>query len=224
MAIGPGPARRTVLATGLATLAGSLLLPRRSWAAVPANRRFEVFRKGDSIGFHEVTFEPAGDGFVARTHIELAVKVAFVTAYRYQQRSVDRWEGGVLAAIDSQTNDDGKDTWVKAARQGDRLVGEGSRGPIDQPVGIMTDLSWWNMGIMQLKWVLDAQNGGLNPLQVQGPNADSITISGRPMSTQRFRVEMGTKHNGQNWYDDQGLWVKTQFRTKREELEYQLVT
>ena len=79
---------------GAILLGGSIawLQPRiATGAAVPAPLNFDVYRKGDTIGSHRVNFEPDAEGFIARTTVSLAVKVAFVVAYRYEQSAVDTW-------------------------------------------------------------------------------------------------------------------------------------
>ena len=104
--------------------------------------------------------------------------------------------------------------------QGDRLVGSGPRGNIDLPIGTMNDLSWWNEGIVKATRVLDAQNGGTNPVRATGPVTETIDAAGRRIEASRYDVTMGSKHSGATWYDREGRWVKTLLITKGEELDY----
>ena len=59
------------------------------------NRTFEIFRKGERIGRNRVVFRPTGSGFEVATEIDIAVKMAFITAYRYRQEANDRWQNGL---------------------------------------------------------------------------------------------------------------------------------
>jgi hypothetical protein len=212
---------------GLATLAvtggAALLLPaRRGLAAVPEALSFAVYRKGDRIGEHNVTFEPKGTGFIARTAVNLVVKAAFIVVFRFEQNATDTWEDGTLVRSQISTNDDGKKTEVSVARNGQRLVGTGPNGPIDAPLGIMNDLSWWNIGVTEADQVLDSEHGDIDALRVTGPTEETIDVAGRQVRTRRFDATMGTTHKGSNWYDANGRWVKTVFTTRGEELEYRL--
>ena len=51
----------------------------------------------------------AGTGLQVTSRLDLAVKVAFITAYRYEQTGEDEWRDDVLVRTRIQTNDDGKD-------------------------------------------------------------------------------------------------------------------
>jgi hypothetical protein len=220
----PWPPRLSRRGAGALAVAGAsalLLPPGRARAAVPTPLTFDVFRKGDQIGQHRVSFSPQEAGFVATTNIELQVKVAFVVVYRYRQNAVDAWQDGQLVRSEVTTNDDGKETAVRVARQGERLVGTGPRGPIDLPLGTMHDLSWWNIAITRTQRVLDAQTGGTNALAVQGPAQTQVEAGGRQVQARRFDIEAG-KQSGAIWYDGDDRWVAATMITKGEQLEYRL--
>ena len=48
------------------------------------------------------------------SRLDLAVKVAFITVYRYEQSGEDDWQNDMLVQTRIGTNDDGKDTLVVA--------------------------------------------------------------------------------------------------------------
>jgi hypothetical protein len=217
----PRLSRRGAGALALAGASALLLRPGRARAAVPAPLTFDVFRKGEQIGQHRVGFNPQDAGFVATTTIELEVKVAFVVVYRYRQNAVDTWQDGQLVRSEVTTNDDGKETAVRVAREGERLVGTGAHGRIDLPLGTMHDLCWWNIAITRTQRVLDAQNGGVNALAVQGPTEAPVEVGGRRIQARRFAVEAG-KQSGTIWYDGDDRWVGATMLTKSEELQYRL--
>ena len=50
--------------------------------AAPADATFDVFRKGSHIGTHTIRFTSSGSGLAVTSELDLAVKVAFITAYR----------------------------------------------------------------------------------------------------------------------------------------------
>ncbi|HFD17103.1 MAG TPA: hypothetical protein ENJ38_12480, partial [Rhodospirillales bacterium] len=68
---------------GLALLPG--LRPLAAFA-MPADIAFDILRKGEKIGVHEVRFTALGDGdFRAETNVDVAVKLGFITLYRFEQ-------------------------------------------------------------------------------------------------------------------------------------------
>ena len=206
-------------ACALGLLAGA---PARAAAAKPADRVFDVLRRGSTIGRHRITFRQSGGQILADTDIQLAVRAAFIVVFRYRQTGEDVWEDGALVRSDVATNDDGKESRVTLGRAGDRLAGRGPRGAIDLPLGSMTDLNWYDRRIMERPQVLDAQNGAVNPLVRQGPLTETIEVGGRQIQATRYEVAAGSQ-SGIIWYDETGSWTKGILRTKGEELDYRLV-
>ena len=84
----------------------------------------------------------------------------------------------------------------------------------------MTDLDWWNPAIMERPRIIDAQNGGVNDLHVEGPRPDPVKVGGRTVDASRWSVAAGSQ-SGMIWYDADGRWVRTILRTKGEELTYE---
>ena len=103
-----------LLAMGLAAVGAT-----RGARAVPRNTLFNVSRKGSVIGTHAIDFSGTADRLRVNSRLDLAVKVAFITAYRYVQAGEDVWENDVLVQTRIETNDDGEDSLVVAeARDG----------------------------------------------------------------------------------------------------------
>ena len=98
-----------------------------AWS-MPANQVFNVFRKGSMIGTHAIEF--AGDAANLRVanRIELTVKIAFVTVYRYEQIGEDEWKDDVLVRTRIKTNDDGENTLVVAEFKDGKLAVQGPNG------------------------------------------------------------------------------------------------
>ena len=59
------------------------------------------------------------------SRLDLTVKMAFITAYRYEQTGEDDWQDDVLVRTRIETNDDGKDTLVVAEARDGKLAVEG---------------------------------------------------------------------------------------------------
>lgn len=207
---------------GLAMAMGALGLPAPAWALEPVNRTFEIFRKGDHVGEHRVTFSASATGMEVVTEIDIAVKVAFITAYRYTQRGRDAWAGPRLVASEISTDDDGRKTHVVLGARDGQLLGEGPEGRIELPLGDMTDLCWWNPGIVQRQRLLDSQTGIVSPLDTWDLGRRSFVSGGQPVEAQGFGIRASEARGGEVWYDDEGGWVSAVLHTRGEVLEYRL--
>lgn len=210
-------ARRGLM--GLA--AGGLLWRSAPALAAPSSVAFKVFRKGDEIGMHSVTISPVADGLDVDVNIELAVKLAMITVFRYRQRARDSWRNGNLVAGQYRTDDDGKVTELKLRADDRRLMIEGASGAAEAPLGTMTDLAFWNESIVDAPQVVDSQTGSVGTLQKRAKVTERITVRGREVEATRYTVSSSEGRAGDIWYVD-GQWVKASFVTRGEALEYVL--
>lgn len=211
---------------GALTLVGGGLLavgmvgPAR---AVPPDVTFDVFRKGSHIGTHTIQFANSGDRLAVTSRLELAVKVAFITAYRYEQIGRDEWQNDVLVRTRIETTDDGKATVVVAEARDGQLAVEGPSGSYATPLGAMTDLSFWNEAITRGQPVIDSQTAELIKIQVARGTRERIELRGQVMEARRFAMAATKGRSGTVWYDDAGNLVKAIVITRGETLTYQLV-
>jgi hypothetical protein len=190
--------------------------------AVPADLTFDVFRKGSHIGTHAIRFDQ-GDGTLKVTsRLDLAVKVAFITAYRYEQTGQDEWQDDVLVRTRIETNDDGRDTLVVAEARDGQLAVEGPTGTYTTALGAMTDLSFWNEAITRGQPVIDSQTAELIKIQVQPGTRERIVVRGRDVEARRFAMGATKGRSGTVWYDESGNLLKATVVTRGETLNYEL--
>lgn len=192
-------------------------------AALPEDRFFAIFRKGERIGTHRVTFAAANGGLVVRHAIDVLVTLAFIPVYRFEQRVEDLWRDGRLVATDAETDENGRRSTVRVRERAGRLVCEGPRGVRDAPLGTMNDLSYWNVAIVRQRGVIDCQKGELEPLALEGGERDQVTVAGRPVAARRWRMNSEAERGGEVWYDEAGRIVKAIVRTRGEVLDYRLL-
>jgi hypothetical protein len=182
---------------------------------------FRVLRKGSEIGTHRVAFTPTSSGFDVDVAIELVVKVAFITVFRYRQTAHDSWQGGNLVAADYTTDDDGRQTSVHVRETHGRLRIDGAAGRREAPLGTMTDLSFWNESIIDAPRLVDSQTGELGIMRTEARRRERVTIKGRHVEAKRYSVSGSHDRGGHVWYVD-GQWVKASFITRGEALDYVL--
>jgi hypothetical protein len=215
--------RRAVALVGGGIVAGAIL-PARGGLAAPADRLFDVSRKGERIGTHAIRFSTEGAKLRVDSRLELTVKMAFITVYRYEQSGQDEWQDGTLVRTSIRTNDDGKDTLVVAQAQAGKLAVEGPTGTYATSLGSMTDLSFWNEAITQGPPLIDSQNGELIKIAVQPDATDMIAVGGRDIAARRFTMAATKGRSGTVWYDEAGRLVKAKVLTRGETLAYELAT
>lgn len=217
--------RRLLLAAGgglVCALAGLRPAAAGELPKGAVDRTFDIFRKGERIGGNRVVFRPTGSGFEVVTEIDIAVKMAFITAYRYRQEANDRWQNGVLVASDVATDDNGERTRVRIREAAGRLKGEGPEGPLDLRLGILTDLCWWNPAIVRHDQLLDAQRGTIDKMALKDGEREIIRVAGQAVEASRYTLAASRGREGHIWYDAEGRWVQAVIRTRGELIEFRL--
>ncbi len=220
-----GVGRRHFLVGGLAGL-GCLALPIPSLAmTMPIDRTFAIFREGDEIGRHKVRFTPADKGFRARTEIEVAIKIAFFTAFQFRQMADDLWIDGQLRESRASTDDNGEvsETFIRATGDGLAVEGGEDNRAIQVPLGTMTDLAFWNVGIIRQQALVDTQRVKLTDLAAQPLGTETIDGPYGPVTAERYRCAAKTGRSGDIWFDADGNWVKGTMAVRGEKLDYQLI-
>lgn len=216
--------RRGFLAfSGGAALGALCLKPGPALAALPSDRAFRIFRKGEEIGIHRVSFEASGDRIISRVDVEITVKVAFVTAFSFRQRGEDHWRDGMLVRSSVKTDDDGDVTRVEIEEGRGKLHVDGPSGTLNVPLGMMTDTSFWNADILRQSQVISAGKGDLEPIRSTPRGEDLLDLGGKKVRARHFEIASSSGRGGDIWYDPAGRWVKSTIRTRGEVLDYQLI-
>lgn len=173
MAIDPvgGNQRTQLQMSKLLALFAALVL---SWsaAAAPRTLEFDVLRDGAPIGTHRVTIERTGNEARATIEIDMAVRLAFVTVYRYTHRSTELWRDGRLVSLDARTDDNGTRTQVAARATDTGLAIDGSGGRYIAPAETVPT-SYWNREKASRGRLLDTQSGKLIDVTTTTLAADS---------------------------------------------------
>ncbi len=170
---------------------------------------FNVLREGDAIGHHSIDFTRRGDDLIVDVNIDLEVKFAFITVYRYTHRNQEIWRDGKLQSINTQTDDDGTKHWVKgqATDQGFALSSDSGNALLPSDV---LPSSYWHPETPKAEALLNTQTGELAQIDV----AASATKSDLPMpwgsqAARSFEVSGDVDLN--LWYNDQGCLLKMNF-------------
>jgi hypothetical protein len=127
---------------GLLLAAPGLLLARQA-RAERAPLRFTIHREGRAIGTHRVSFEQAGASLTARTEVDIAVKVAGITMFRFTHRFTESWVADRLVAARSRRDRNGTVMEMSARAEGGALLVQGPEGQVRLPAEA-APLSWWD--------------------------------------------------------------------------------
>ena len=222
-----GWSRRAFTAACLAGVgtAWSGARPARATTVLPADRSFAIFRDGEEIGRHEVRFSGTAGGLEVRTDIDVTVKVAFITAFRFEQHARELWHDGLLVESRVATNDNGTASETQLRARGDNLSVEGGidNRVLRVPLGTMTDIAFWNLDIVRQRSLVDLRLARLTDVAARHSGAETIEVAGRSIAAERYTIAAESGRNGDIWFDAAGNWVKGVMVTRGETLDYRLL-
>lgn len=198
--------RKTFLS---AALFASLLAAHAAQALQPGPLKFTVLRDGSEIGTHKI--DVRRDGAATRVNIktDIAVKMAFITVYRFEHSGKEEWRNGQLVQIESKTNDDGTDKWLKGAANGKGLEIDGSaKKYLAEPTIIPASL--WNPKIVKQGELLNTLDGSKMAVTIKDVGEETIKVYGRMIPTRHFSITGQLQR--ELWFDADGTLVQVRFK------------
>ena len=193
-----------------------LLVPRTSHAALPVppdgRLAFEVFRKDNRIGVHELTFIRSGERLSVRVAVDLSVGLGPIAFYRYRHRVTESWQGVDVVSLEADTNDDGRRTRVTCERTPSGLVVDSAQtGRYVAPENALPT-THWNREMLTGP-LINTQNGELLRPTVTPMGREQVRNSAG-VSISASRYVLGGPIAFEIWYDDTPAWASLVFTAK----------
>ena len=172
---------------------------------------FTVLRDGDEIGKDVLSFRKGKDAGTLEVNVktDIAVKMAFITVYRFTHRSREEWAHGRLVHIESTTDDDGTAHKMHADLAADGLQVNGDQKHMVAPAGIVP-ASLWNHDIVTSRTLLNTLTGKQMKIAVKDLGPESVKVHGRPARARHFVVSGELER--ELWYDHNGSLVRARFK------------
>ncbi len=166
---------------------------------------FEVLRDGSPIGTHVVRFQEEGDTLTVEHEVRIAVTIAFITVYRYEQDRTESYSDGRLVAFHNRTDDDGDVTEVtgRAVEGGMEVIGPESSHTV--PTGMVLT-GYWNHETADRTRLLDSGDGTVLEIAVADGGLEMVEAWGREVEARRYVLSGGMEK--ELWYDAAGIWVR----------------
>jgi hypothetical protein len=186
---------------------------------------FAVYRNGESVGRHVITFEQKGASQVVTVDTDITVRTLGVVAYHYTHHANEVWTGDQLQSLQATTDDNGRKYVVSAQRVGANLKIEHTRaGPVAtagydgfQVPDISREMlpaatlptSQWNFRQVKQTTLLNTQYGTPAHVTVTPGGRETVQTSTRSVEATRYTYNGDLR--GNQWFDDHGRWVKGAF-------------
>jgi hypothetical protein len=173
---------------------------------VPETVKFAINREGSQIGTFTIELTRNGPETLVRLATHIEVKVAFITAYRFEQSGSERWVNSKLVAMKSTTDDNGTAYKVEVAQKGAGFVIDANGKTVPADAGLFP-FSIWNPSLIKQTSVLDTQKGTISKITVTDGGVDNIPVLGKKMKAHRYSIK--GLFTQEIWYDEKGGLVQS---------------
>ena len=167
---------------------------------------FRIMREGSQIGTHAIAFTGSpSDVFTATIDVDIAVRFAFITVFRYRHNNVEKWAGGQLSSMDAKTDYNGEPAYAYIRRENDGLAVEGSKAPrYIAPPNALAATHWNSAELRGL--MINPENGMLlNPKIACDGRSTVALASGTSVPATKFSWRGEDSLN--LWYQPDGEWA-----------------
>jgi uncharacterized protein DUF6134 len=158
------------------------------------------------IGSYTNTIAHSGTDVTVTTHVEIRVRVAFVTVRQIMADRSELWRRGKLMRYHSLTLRDGKRIDVDGQADAAGFAIAGPLGKAVAPPGVFPSNPWW-IAMTEAKVVMAAETGRLRPVDFRRMGSEAVRTGGREVVAQHFTSGSGADR-AELWYDPQNVPVK----------------
>ena len=185
--------------------------PTQATAAAPSKLVYQVMRNGDPVGQHSLTFARNGDMTDVDISTRVAVKMAFITVYRFEHDGHETWRGNRLVALTSQTNDDGTRHQLKVATEGEslRIAADGKH--MTAPANILP-ASMWRPGVVQQSELVNTLDGKRMQVSARDMGQDTVKAAGHSTKAHHYKISGNIDRDV--WFGPGDMLVRMQFAAK----------
>jgi hypothetical protein len=189
---------------------GALILPITAMAS-PATetRSFAIIRNGEQIGTNTIWLHHDGPDTLVEISTSIAVKIAFLTLYRFEQTESEHWADGRFVSMHSTTDDDGTMHRVSADASTGALSVTAD-GKTRRMAGNLMPSSLWNPVLARQPSVLSTVDGSLLRIAVADRGTEDLAVWGRQIAAHHYSLR--SIYSQDVWYDDRGDLVRVQLR------------
>ncbi len=199
-----------VLVHTMGVFAGCAVMLSAAYAdTAPQTIKFAVMRNDTRIGTNTIDIGCNGGQTNVRIETHIAVDVAFLTLYRFDQTETEQWLNGRLQTMSSRTDDNGRMHQVNASsRQGKIVVdGDGQQRLTDPAI---FPVSLWSRPPGNQNVGLDPQDGSIVPLSITDKGEADIVVAGRTEHAHHFVIK--TTFSQDVWYDEHGRLIRMELQ------------
>lgn len=183
------------------------------------HRVFDIMRKGSKIGTDTFDITRTGDKTDIKIATHIAVKIAFVTAYRYDHSETGSFKGNQILAFASNTDDNGTAHRISAAPAGGKIALTVDGAATSAPKGTVP-ASLFSASMSKQPQIFDPANGKRMAVTPQDLGQETVAINGAPQQLEHIKLDGEFPRD--LWFDADGLVKMSMLGSDNSEVTSQL--
>ena len=197
---------------------------------IPKNNvaNFDIIRKNKIIGSAKTTFtyNKIEKELIINTLLEIEVKVLFIPAYKFLQKSKEIWKDGKFTNFEGYTNfEDEREYFITGEDRGNMFIASGMDGQLELDADIIP-LNYLNKEILNEKNVFDTQKGIVREINVKYLGNEKIKIGNIKIITEKYSLDATSNPKDKGpfpqytlWYAENNELVKFKFTNWKDKKE-----
>ena len=148
---------------------------------------FRVMLDDRPIGYHRVNINKEANRKTVHTQASFDVRILFIPVYSYEHETRELWEDGCLVDINSATDDNGENYYIKTRQQSQQLSLETQDGSTTLG-GCVRTFAYWDVDLLQDERLLNTQTGKYEAVSVTDMGTGLLTIDDDQVEARHFRL------------------------------------
>lgn len=167
--------------------------------------QFRVFLDNNEIGTHKVSVIPQSDYKKVKVSADFDVKFLFFSVFNYQHETEELWKDSCLVDIDSKTNNNGENLFIKKVENDGsfKIITHDGKQEID---GCVRSFAYWDPSLLKTQKLLNTQTGEYESVELVNKGRDTIEFEERNIDAYKYRLHVGPKWIDL-WYNDDMQWL-----------------
>lgn len=168
---------------------------------------FDVYLDKNKIGQHEFKLTESNE---LTSTAKFNVKVLFISAYQYDHKAIEHWQGDCLSGLESHTLENKVETNIKAKLSGQEFIVEDGKVKQNLPACTMT-FAYWNPKIIQQTKLLNPQNGEWLDTKFTNLGNETVEVKNKKVEANHYKLDGSL--NGKSklkielWYSANNEWL-----------------
>lgn len=208
-----------IILLALASVVTACLAATNVGASDPHELRFRVLLNDSEIGYHSFRVVERGEEQVIESEASFDVQLFFVPVYSYRHSNTEVWRNGCLSAIESRTDDNGKEFEVRGTPR-DAGIRIATGEDTDVLSGCVMTFAYWNPDFLAQSRLLNAQTGEYMSVRIESTGQDVLRMGDRRVVADAYRILAPEKRVDITvWYDrDTRRWLALESVAKNGQL------